>query len=105
MNPQRPEVKDRFALGAIALLGAVLIAGCTSIGAESQAQGRNGVSGGQVSVKSPDGTIELTIHGNGPLTYSVFVDGKALLADSKLGLKFKDGVTLGANVRLAKVER
>jgi len=46
MNPQRPEVKDRFALGAIALLGAVLIAGCTSIGAESQAQGRNGVSGG-----------------------------------------------------------
>jgi alpha-glucosidase len=39
------------------------------------------------------------------LTYSVSVDGKALLVDSRLGLKFKDGVTLGANVRLAKVER
>src|ERR1019366_4167154 len=102
MNPQRPELKGRFALGAIAVLGTVLIAGCTSIGAESQAQGRDDVSGGQVSVKSPDGTIELTIHGNGPLTYSVLVDGKALLADSKFGLKFKDGVTLGANVRLAK---
>jgi alpha-glucosidase len=105
MDPQRAEVKDRFALGAIAVLGAVLVAGCGSVGTGSQAQGRNDVAGGQVSLKSPDGTIELTIHGNGALTYSVTVDGKALLADSRLGLKFKDGVTLGANVRLAKVER
>jgi alpha-glucosidase len=33
------------------------------------------------------------------------VDGKPVLADSRLGLKFKDGVTLGANARLVKVER
>ena len=105
MNPKRPEMKDWLALGAIAVLGTVLIAGCGSVGTGSQAQGRNDVAGGQVSVKSPDSTIELTVHGNGALTYSVSVDGKALLVDSRLGLKFKDGVTLGANVRLAKVER
>jgi alpha-glucosidase len=98
-------MKDRLALGAIAVLGTVLTAGCGSVGTGSQAQGRNDVAGGQVSVKSPDSTIELTVHGNGALTYSVSVDGKALLVDSRLGLKFKDGVTLGANVRLAKVER
>jgi alpha-glucosidase len=98
-------MKDWLAPGAIAVLGVVLIAGCGSIGTGSRAQGRNDVAGGQVSVKSPDRTIELTIHGNGALTYSVTVDGKALLADSSLGLKFKDGVTLGAKARLAKVER
>ena len=105
MKPYRHEMKDRLALGAIAVLGTVLTAGCGSVGTGSQAQGRNDVAGGQVSVKSPDSTIELTVHGNGALTYSVSVDGKALLVDSRLGLKFKDGVTLGANVRLAKVER
>ena len=105
MNPKRPEMKDWLALGAIAVLGTVLIAGCGSVGTGSHAQGRNDVAGGQVSVKSPNNTIELTVHGNGALTYSVSVDGKALLVDSRLGLKFKDGVTLGANVRLAKVER
>ena len=57
------------------------------------------------SVKSPDGTIQMTLRANGPLTYSVTVDGQVLLADSKLGLRFRDGVTLGANARLAKVER
>ena len=105
MNPKRPEMKDWLALGAIAVFGTVLIAGCGSVGTGSHAQGRNDVAGGQVSVKSPNNTIELTVHGNGALTYSVSVDGKALLVDSRLGLKFKDGVTLGANVRLAKVER
>ena len=105
MSPHRTEMKDWLALGAIAGLGVMLIAGCGSIGTGSQAEGRNDVAGGKVSVKSPDRTIELTIHGNGALTYSVTVDGKALLANSSLGLKFKDGVTLGAHVRLAKVER
>ncbi len=73
------------------------------LGAAAQAQ--NDVTGQQVSVKSPDGAIEMKIRGDGPLTYSVFVDGKAVLTDSWLGLKFKDGVTLGANARLTKVER
>lgn len=65
----------------------------------------NDVSEGRVSVKSPDGTIEMAIRVNGPLTYSVSVDGKPVLAESRLGLKFRDGGTLGANARLVKAER
>jgi len=98
-------MNHHFPLVTIAVLGAVLVAGCTSTGPGGPARAQSDVAGGQVSVQSPDGTIEVTIRGNGPLTYSVSVDGKAVLADSRLGLRFKDGVTLGANVRLAKVER
>ena len=75
----------------------MLLAGCAS--------NKPDASSGQASVKSPDGTIEMTIHANGPLTYAVTVDGHPVLADSRLGLKFKDGVTLGADARLVKVER
>ena len=96
---------DRFPLAATAVLGIMLLAGCTSTGRHSSAQVQNDVSGGQVSVKSPDGTIEVTIRGNGPVTYSVSVDGKVLLTDSRLGLKFNGGVTLGANARLTQVQR
>ena len=46
---------------AIAVLSALLLAGCTCTKPED--------SGGRVSIKSPDGTIEMTIRGNGPLTY------------------------------------
>jgi alpha-glucosidase len=77
-----------------------LMVSCTSTGS-----GRADLSAGLVSVKSPNGTIEMTLRANGPLTYSVSVDGQVLLADSRLGLRFRDGVTLGANARLAKVER
>lgn len=42
---------------------------------------------------------------NGPLTYSVTVDGKPLLTDSRLGLKFRGGLLLGSNARLTKIER
>ena len=31
--------------------------------------------------------------------------GKTVLAQSRLGLKFKDGVTLGVNARLTRMER
>ncbi len=93
-----------FAAGAGALLCvfAALLAGCASPGA---GQASSEISAGQVSVQSPDGTVVMTIHGNGPLTYSVSVDGRPLLAESRLGLKFKDGVELGANTRLVNVER
>ncbi|MEN6337647.1 MAG: glycoside hydrolase family 97 protein [Phycisphaerales bacterium] len=69
------------------------------------AVGQDEISGGRVSVKSPDGSIEMTIRGNGPVTYSVSVDGKAALAESGMGLRFKDGATLGADARLVNVER
>jgi len=47
----------------------------------------------------------MIVRGNGPLFYSLRIDGKTLLTDSKLALKFKDGMLLGANTRLVKVER
>ncbi len=93
-------------LGLLAVMTALLAGtGCAHTGYDGSAQARNEVSSGRVTVKSPDGTIEMTIHANGALTYSVTVDGQTILADSKLGLKFKDGVTLGANARLTSVER
>ncbi len=90
---------------AIVAVGLLLWAVCTSIALRGAHEPQKDVSGGQVSVKSPDGTIELTLHGNGPLTYAVSVDGRPVLVGSRLGLRFKDGVTLGANARLVKVER
>ncbi len=59
----------------------------------------------EITLKSPDGTIELRLRAQGPLAYSVSVDGKLVLADSKLGLRFKRGLTLGANTRIDKIER
>ncbi len=53
-----------------------------------------------VKVQSPDGTIEATFHVDGPLTYSVTVDGQPIIEDARLGLKLHDGVTLGADVEL-----
>jgi len=80
----------------LTLLAAALVAGCkTSNPIDST---------GTVSLKSPDGKIEFTLRANGPLVYSVSVDGKSLLTESRLGLKFRDGLTLGADARLVKVE-
>ena len=89
----------KFALTVLAL---ALFAGCkTSDSVNSTAA----LSSGRVSVQSPDRTIEFTLRGNGPLTYSVSVDGKPVLSESRLGLKFRDGLTLGANAQLVKVQR
>jgi alpha-glucosidase len=86
-------------------VGAVLLAGCASRANKEAARAQSELASGEVSVKSPNGTIEMTIHANGPLKYSVSVDGQAVLDDSRLGLKFKDGVVLGADTRLDHVER
>ncbi len=39
------------------------------------------------------------------MSYCVLVDGKEVLTRSRLGLRFRGGLTLGANARLVKVER
>jgi alpha-glucosidase len=79
------------------LLAAALLAGCkTSTSVDST---------GRVAVKSPDGRIEFSIRGNGALVYSVSVNGKPVLTESRLGLAFKDGATLGANARMVKAEQ
>ncbi|HVV74136.1 MAG TPA: glycoside hydrolase family 97 protein [Verrucomicrobiae bacterium] len=83
----------------------ILAAGCSSAGSTVVSASRDDNAAGSVSVKSPDGTLEFRMFANGPLAYSVSVDGQELLARSQLGLRFKDGVELGANSRLAKVQR
>ncbi len=81
----------------VTLLAVALITGCKTSNPIDSA--------GRVSVKSPDGKIEFTLRGNGALVYSVSVDGKPVLTESRLGLTFKDGQTLGANTRLVKAEQ
>ncbi|MGD0411738.1 MAG: glycoside hydrolase family 97 protein [Verrucomicrobiota bacterium] len=82
----------------LAALGLLLLAGAT-------ASAQHAITSGRTSVKSPDGAIECSIQADGPLTYSVSVDGAPILLNSKLGLKFQDGTALGAYSLLVKTER
>lgn len=91
--------------GLVIAAKAVLMLTLVAILSGCAVRSRNIISGGQVSVDSPDGSIVMTIRGNGPLTYTVSVDGKPVMAESRLGLEFRDGVVLGANVRLMKATR
>jgi alpha-glucosidase len=75
------------------------------VSCSSTRPGADSVSAGMVSVASPDGTIQMSLRANGPLAYSVSVDGKVLLSDGRLGLRFTDGMILGANARLTKIKR
>jgi alpha-glucosidase len=95
------QMTKNLMLGIMAVLGMGPMASRPSYAGQMS----DDISSGQVSVRSPDGTIEMTIRGNGPLTYSVSVDGRAVLAESSLGLTFQEGTMLGANARLVSVER
>ena len=56
-------------------------------------------------MKSPDrGNVFLLTEKDGRLTYRVKHDGKLILSDSDLGLRFKDGTELGKNARISGVE-
>src|ERR1051325_9464684 len=81
----------------VIVLAATLMAGCKSSSPID--------STGRVSVKSPDGKIEFNLRGNGAVVYSVSVDGKPVLSESALGLKFRGGLTLGANARLIEARQ
>ena len=86
----------------LSLVALATLLGCkTTDSIHSEAEHSNG----QVSVKSPDGAIEFILRESRPLTYSVSVDGRPVLSESRLGLKFKGGLTLGADARLVKVHR
>jgi alpha-glucosidase len=56
-------------------------------------------------VRSPDGKIGITIHTDAPLGYSITVDGKVVLARSRLGLELADKVSLGEHPVLRGEER
>jgi hypothetical protein len=53
-----------------------------------------------VVVKSPDGAIEMRLTVAAALSYSVTMDGKTILADSKLQMEFADGTKLGNNLEI-----
>jgi alpha-glucosidase len=56
-------------------------------------------------VRSPDGTIAVTIYTDGPLGYSIAVDGKPVLLRSRLGLELADNVRLGEQSTVQGEER
>ncbi|HWW01566.1 MAG TPA: glycoside hydrolase family 97 protein [Candidatus Acidoferrum sp.] len=60
---------------------------------------------GGLSLRSPDGKIEVTVAARGRLTYSVQVDNQAVLQPSRLGFEFSDGASLGSNVELSTTQR
>lgn len=57
--------------------------------------------GEPLRIRSPDGTIEVAIDADGPLTYCVSVDGQPVILDARLGLKLREGTTLGGDVELS----
>src|SRR5208283_5449754 len=68
------------------LMGTVLFL-CSPVAAAKAGDARE--------VHSPDGKIAVTIHTDGPLGYSITVDGKPLLLRSRLGLELAGDVKLG----------
>jgi len=48
-----------------------------------------------VSVTSPDGTLQIVIKDGSCLSYNITMDGKAVVSDSKLDLELADGTTVG----------
>jgi alpha-glucosidase len=51
-------------------------------------------------VRSPDETIEFAVTVGSPLSYSVRVDGQPIIIGATLGLKLRDGSTLGRSAEL-----
>ncbi len=59
----------------------------------------------RVPLRSPDGTIEVTVTAGGPLTYSVSLGEWDIVRESRLGLEFHDGTVLGQNTELLNTLR
>ena len=57
-----------------------------------------------VSLRSPDGRLEVTVSARGALRYAVRVDGQSILGESRLGLAFRDGSQLGSDIELLHAE-
>lgn len=83
-------------------MGAGLLMGCACCQSRRSTSAQGDATAGQYSLKSPDGTIEMTLHGSGSVTYSVSVDGQVIVNPSKLGLQFRDGLNLGQDVAVLK---
>jgi len=73
-----------------------LVAGCAATAPE-------GGSGGYRLV-SPDGTVAVVVTDDGGLRCRVEVDGRTVLAPSRLGLEFQGGIALGPGAVVEKAE-
>jgi alpha-glucosidase len=60
--------------------------------------------GGGISLRSPDGRLEVTVSAHGALKYAVRVDGQPVLGESRLGLLFRDGSEIGSEVEVLRAE-
>ncbi|MEI7902817.1 MAG: glycoside hydrolase family 97 catalytic domain-containing protein, partial [bacterium] len=89
--------------GAFAVCAAVLLMLLSS--ASQAAEPLAGDKVGQAQAASPDGTIVVSVKAGGALTYAVAVDGRPLLADSRLGLVFDGGLEIGRNSVVTGVEK
>ena len=56
-------------------------------------------------LRSPDDRMVVTVNVAGALSYRVAVDGVPVINDSRLGLRFHDGVVLGRDVALVQAAR
>lgn len=62
---------------------------------------------GELTVRSPDGTIVTRIQAQGALAYSVEIDGQRVVNESRLGLSLSQpaGEKLGTDAKLIHVDR
>lgn len=58
-----------------------------------------------LELRSPDGRIAVTVGAKGALTYRIAVDGIAVLGESRLGLRLRDGSELGRDVSVVAAKR
>lgn len=56
-------------------------------------------------VRSPDGSVVLSMHMDGPLAYSLMVDGKTVVAHSAIELDLAKDIRLGAEARFVRENR
>ena len=82
--------------GLWAIVALALLAGC-----------RTPEKSGELTLRSPDGTIAARVHTQGALTYSVTIDGQRVVNESRLGLSLSQPTaeTLGADAELIHVDR
>lgn len=57
------------------------------------------------AVKSPDGRITVNVEAGAITTYSVSFDGKVVISPSPISMTFDNGMVLGQNMKVNKVER
>lgn len=58
-----------------------------------------------LELRSPDGSIAVTVNPSGPLSYRLAIDGRQVLNESKLGLRLRDVGDLGSHVALLDAAR